>query len=90
MERRAFRPDGVAGWHRGEEVALVLDLVVPAPGGMFTKVAVPPILSAMPITAPPCRPPLRLVSSSRTTISATTLSRETSMRLSPISLANGG
>ena len=50
----------------------------------------PPRLSATAITAPPWRPPLRLVSSSRTRSSAVTLSRVAVTILASSKWANGG
>src|ERR1051325_4175559 len=73
-----------------KKLVLLSTVVVPAPSGRLRKVAVPPMLSASAITAPPCSTPLRLASSSRTTSSATTRSGAAWVIFMPSQRPHGG
>src|ERR1700734_605769 len=73
-----------------KKLVLLSMVAVRPPGGRFATVAVPPRLSASAITAPPCSVPKRLLCTSRTGISATTLSLETWVIFMPMKSANGG
>src|SRR6202451_2311082 len=83
---RAVSPIGIGA----KKLVLLSMVAVRPPSGRLAKVAVPPRLSASAMIAPPCMAPNRLLSSSRTKISASTLSLETCVTFIPIKLANGG
>ena len=63
-------PAGIAR----RKLVLLSTVTVPCPGFRFRKVAVPPMLSQIAMTAPPCSVPLRFRRSGAATISATTSS----------------
>src|SRR5947207_5902677 len=73
-----------------KKLVLLSMVAVRPPFAKLAIVAVPPRLSASAMTAPPCNAPKRLLRSSRTGSSATTLSGETWIILMPSKAANGG